>query len=133
MAVSIDAEGRLAYVTNDALVGGGNVNPLIGPPVTDGKWHQVVTTWDDTSREMNLYLDGQLVASQIGIYEMVTVNDARDTSFHYGNTGNNLLGTVGNLLLGNGTQLRGEIAYAAAWERVLTPSEVAWHWDARNN
>lgn len=133
MAVSIDPQGQLSFVTNDASTGAGNVNRLTGPVVSDGQWHQVVTTWDDATKEMNLYLDGALVDSQIAVYDMVTVNDLRSTAFYYGNTGNSLLGVLGNLLFGNETQLRGEIAYAAGWERVLTPSEVAWHWDSRNN
>lgn len=133
MAVSVDEQGQLNYMTNDATTGAGNLNRIIGPVVSDGQWHQVVTTWDDTTRQMSLYLDGNLIESQIGDYEMVNVTDVRKTGFHYGNTGNSLLGIVGNLLFGSDSQLRGEIAYAAGWERVLTPAEVAWHWNSRNN
>jgi hypothetical protein len=133
MAVAIDAQGQLTYITNDASSGTGNFNTLTGPVVSDGQWHQVVTTWDDSTKEMNLYLDGTLVDTQIGIYEMTALSGSRDTGFYYGNGSNSLLGILDNLLLGNDAQLRGELAYAAGWERVLTPAEVAWHWDSRNN
>lgn len=133
MAVSIDEQGRLAYMTNDASHGVGQVNRLTSPVFVDGRWHQVVTTWDDATKEMNLYLDGALVDSQIGIYDMAPISENQSTKFYYGNTGNSLLGLLDNLIFGNDTQLRGELAYAAGWERVLTPAEVAWHWDSRNN
>jgi len=133
MAVSIDAQGQLMYLTNDASTGVGNVNRITGPVVSDGQWHQVVTTWDDTAKEMNLYLDGALIDSKIGIHQMTTTSDSRRTRFYYGNSDDSLVGALGNLLFGNDTQLHGELAYAAGWERVLTPAEVAWHWDSRNN
>lgn len=132
IAVSINAQGQITYITNDATAGAGNLNRITGPVVSDGQWHQVVTTWDDSTREMSLYLDGNLVDRQIGIYDMATRNTL-NTGFYYGNTGNSLLGVVGNLLFGNDTQFHGELAYTAGWERVLSPAEVAWHWDARNN
>lgn len=133
MAVSINPQGQLTYITNDAATGAGNLNRITGPVVSDGQWHQVVTTWDDATREMNLYLDGNLIDSQSASHDMSNIDDARSTRFYYGNAGNSLLGVLGNLLFGNDTQLRGEVAYAAGWERVLTPAEIAWHWDARNN
>lgn len=62
----VRTDGRLEYALRDRGILRPVVDSVISPiAVNDGQWHQAVTTFNCADHAMELYVDGELVASQI--------------------------------------------------------------------
>lgn len=115
----INSSGQLmAGTSNTGLL---NYSTVTSPSaVTDGKWHHTIVTRDAASNTLRMYLDGAQVAtfSGSGSPELYAgywrLGCAQQTTW----PGGNLIGKE---------CFKGDMQFAAAYNRVLTPSEVQAH------
>jgi Concanavalin A-like lectin/glucanases superfamily len=69
-AITMDNNGNIVAAVKGAGGGGGPFGPrqttvrVQGPTFNDGRWHQVVSTYDGTA--LSLYIDGALLGSTVG-------------------------------------------------------------------
>ncbi|WKD58849.1 LamG-like jellyroll fold domain-containing protein [Corynebacterium caspium] len=125
--VQIGTDGSLTFSTSKTQTNEGPFNILTAPGanVGDGQWHQVVATWNTNSRQMELYLDGDLLTTGVGSHP---IGQHRYSVIRYGCQYNN---RVPGYTATNKNCFLGDLAWGANYERVLSPEEIKEHWDSR--
>jgi hypothetical protein len=105
-----DATGNLTFSLADAQQDIGSLG--VASSYVDGKWHHVAGVWDAIGKEMHLYVDGVLVATEAkpDIGALQTTN----SDFEIGSFAN---GTAG--------QFPGTLDEVRLWSKALTGAEVA--------
>lgn len=117
----INSTGHLMAGTSNGLL---NYGTVTSPnPVTDGQWHHAVLTRTDSSRTLRLYLDGALVATTSG-----TGSPSLTQGYWR-------VGCVQQTGWPGGISMlrecfKGDMQFAAAYSRILTPTEVLAHYQA---
>ncbi|XP_078699951.1 neuronal pentraxin-2-like [Branchiostoma floridae x Branchiostoma belcheri] len=96
-------------------------NYLADPPVWDGEWHTICTTWRSSDGAWQLYADGVLTASGSGF----RVGGAVRTGGVF------ILGQEQDTLGGGfdaNQSFSGELSGVNLWDRVLSPAEIGAGW-----
>ncbi|XP_078675153.1 uncharacterized protein LOC144913015 isoform X3 [Branchiostoma floridae x Branchiostoma belcheri] len=96
---------------------------MADPPVWDGEWHAVCTTWRSSDGAWQLYADGVLTASGSGFNVGGRVR--RGGTF--------ILGQDQDVVGGGfhaGQSFIGELSEVNLWDRVLSPAEIGADWAA---
>ncbi|BCX46182.1 hypothetical protein HAHE_00900 [Haloferula helveola] len=75
-----------------------------------GKWQHVVATWDGDTREAHTYVDGKLLASATGVYDIFTAFDRP--------------WQIGDDPCCSGREMNGRLDDLAVFERVLSGEEI---------
>lgn len=106
---------RIKFHTNTIGANGGN-GVLGSQSLNDGAWHQVVGTYDASSRTMRLYVNGALDAELIGPAPPIY---PADRAFNIGRW------------TGGGTQyFSGDIAILLIYDKAIQASDVAFNFNA---
>ncbi|XP_078702672.1 neuronal pentraxin-2-like [Branchiostoma floridae x Branchiostoma belcheri] len=95
-----------------------NGNQMADPPVWDGEWHTVCTTWRSSDGAWQLYADGTLADSGSGFNVGGSVRTG----------GIWILGQDQDVLGGGfdaSQSFIGEMSEVNLWDRVLSPAEIA--------
>jgi hypothetical protein len=101
--------GLMFYVSNDGIVG--TRSPDYGAGIYDGKWHNVIGTYDGTT--IRLYVDG----IQVG------TGTPDSAPIQYGlSSSNNLV--IGNYNGCSGLGFKGSIDQVRVFDRALDPNEI---------
>ncbi|XP_078688578.1 polycystin family receptor for egg jelly-like isoform X2 [Branchiostoma floridae x Branchiostoma belcheri] len=93
-------------------------NKMADPPVWDGKWHAICTTWRSSDGAWQLYADGVLTASGSGFRVGGRVRKG----------GTWILGQDQDVVGGGfdaDQAFTGELSGVNLWDRVLSPAEIA--------
>ena len=127
--VQVLTDGTVAFQVRKAPLGVDKVYDQIKSTtnVNDGNWHQVVTTWDFATKEMGIFVDGQQEAQKTSKSDLYRFTSASEGYIRYGYTGGNSNwpeNGPGNFL--------GYLSSAAVCPAILSPTDVKWHWDARD-
>ncbi|KAI8497393.1 hypothetical protein Bbelb_246990, partial [Branchiostoma belcheri] len=92
-------------------------------PIYDNVWHEICATWSSTAGHYQLYADGVLRASDVGLSVGEIVNRG----------GAWILGQDQDTLGGGfvqGQAFRGELSQVNLWDRVLSEAEIGTSWSA---
>lgn len=126
--VQVLHDGTVAFQVRESQTANTRTDQLASlSRIDDGRWHQVVTTWNSRTREMGIYLDGKpevFSTSTSGLYQM----PPNRGYIRYGYSGGNYAWPEPSF----DDNFLGFMAFAAVYPTTLTATDVKRHWGARN-
>ena len=126
--IQVLSDGTVGFQVRQAPLGIDRVYDQVKSTerIDDGQWHQVVTTWDFSTNEMGLYIDGQPESFKTSSSSLYRFTGGGEGFVRYGYSGNH--DRWPELSPDN---FVGYMSFAAIYPTRLTDQDVRRHWDAR--
>ena len=126
--VQVLGDGTVAFQVRKAPLGADLVYDQVQSysRIDDGEWHQVVTTWNFTTKELSIAIDGDFEAAKVSTSDLYRFTGANEGYIRYGYTGGN-----NNWPATSPDNFLGYMSFAAVYPTILSAQDVARHWEAR--
>lgn len=130
--VQVLGDGRAAFQVRQTPLGVDRIfdQAKSSTRVDDGKWHQIVSTWDYATREMKLFIDGEQEVAKTSISGLYRFDSRTEGYIRYGYSGGNYNWPEGDKNIDEDNFL-GYMAFAAVYADTVSASDVKRHWEAR--